>query len=57
MQRIKVMHILTDTNVGGAGTLLYNTIRCGDEKRFDYIVVLPQGSRLIERFCLCPAAS
>lgn len=50
MQRIKVMHILTDTNVGGAGTLLYNTIRCGDEKRFDYIVVLPQGSRLIERF-------
>ncbi len=50
MQKIKVMHILTDTNIGGAGTLLYNTMRCGDAARFDYVVVLPEGSRLIERF-------
>ena len=50
MDRIKVMHVLTDTNVGGAGTLLYNTLRCGDTGRFDYVVVLPNGSRLVERF-------
>lgn len=50
MQKIKVMHILTDTNIGGAGTLLYNTMACGDASRFDYVVVLPKGSRLIERF-------
>ena len=50
MQKIKVMHILTDTNIGGAGTLLYNTMVCGDASRFDYVVVLPKGSRLIERF-------
>jgi glycosyltransferase involved in cell wall biosynthesis len=50
MQKIKVMHILTDTNIGGAGTLLYNTMCCGDATRFDYIVVLPKGSRLIDRF-------
>lgn len=50
MRKIKVMHILTDTNIGGAGTLLYNTMACGDTERFDYIVVLPKDSRLIERF-------
>lgn len=50
MRKIKVMHVLTDTNIGGAGTLLYNTICCGDATRFDYIVVLPKGSRLIDRF-------
>ena len=50
MSKIKVMHVLTDTNIGGAGTLLYNTICCGDSERFDYVVVLPKGGRLIERF-------
>lgn len=50
MPKIKVMHILTDTNIGGAGTLLYNTVCCGDANRFDYIIVLPEGSRLIDRF-------
>lgn len=50
MPRIKVMHILTDTNIGGAGTLLYNAMRCASAHRFEYVVVLPRGSRLIERF-------
>ena len=54
MRKIKVMHVLTDTNIGGAGTLLYNTICCGDTERFDYIVVLPRGSRLIDRFMTLP---
>ena len=47
--KIKVVHVLTDTNVGGAGTLLYNTVACGDTERFEYVVVLPKGSRLAER--------
>ena len=50
MPRIKVMHVLTDTNIGGAGTLLYNAMRCASAHRFEYVVVLPRGSRLIERF-------
>lgn len=50
MSKIKVMHVLTDTNIGGAGTLLYNTVACGNTERFDYVIVLPKGSRLIERF-------
>ena len=54
MRKIKVMHVLTDTNIGGAGTLLYNTICCGNTERFDYIVVLPKGSRLIDRFMTLP---
>lgn len=48
--RIRVLHVLTDTNVGGAGTLLYNTMACADHGRFDYVVALPEGSRLVERF-------
>ena len=48
-QKIKVVHVLTDTNVGGAGTLLYHTMCCADHARFDYTVVLPEGSRLAAR--------
>lgn len=47
--KIKVVHVLSDTNIGGAGTLLYNTMVCGDSERFEYVVVLPEGSRLVER--------
>jgi len=54
MSKIKVMHILTDTNIGGAGTLLYNAVCCGDRERFAYVVVLPRGSRLVERFRSLP---
>ncbi len=54
MRKIKVMHVLTDTNIGGAGTLLFNTLSCGDIQRFDYSVALPEGSRLLERFRTLP---
>lgn len=54
MGKIKVMHVLTDSNIGGAGTLLCNTLRCGDGACFDYTVVLPRGSRLIERLRQLP---
>lgn len=54
MKKIKVVHVLTDTNIGGAGTLLYNILACGDVSCFEYVVVLPAGSRLIERFAALP---
>lgn len=52
--KIKVVHVLSDTNIGGAGTLLFNTIACSDTSRFEYVVVLPEGSRLAERLCSLP---
>lgn len=52
--KIKVVHVLTDTNVGGAGTLLYNTVACADHGHFEYVVVLPEGSRLAERMATLP---
>ena len=53
-KKIKVVHVLTDTNVGGAGTLLYNTMCAADHEHFDYAVVLPEGSRLAERLIALP---
>ncbi len=52
--KIRVLHILTDTNIGGAGTLLYNMLRCADTAQFDYTVALPSASRLVERLSALP---
>ncbi len=46
---IKVMQVLTDTNIGGAGIWLLNFLKAYDRKRLDVVVVLPYGSRLIAR--------
>ncbi|MBQ7337644.1 MAG: glycosyltransferase family 4 protein [Clostridia bacterium] len=46
---IHVMHVLTDTNVGGAGTLLCNQLAAMDPQSFYFSVILPRGSRLAER--------
>ncbi len=43
---IKVMNILTDTNIGGAGRLLVNYLKNFDRSQFDVSVVLPRGSAL-----------
>lgn len=43
---IKVLNILSDTNVGGAGRLLVNYLRNFDRTRFDVGVVLPRDSAL-----------
>ena len=51
---LHVMHILTDTNVGGAGTLLCNQLATLDHSRFCFTVVLPRGSRLRERIAALP---
>ncbi|MBR5011958.1 MAG: glycosyltransferase, partial [Clostridia bacterium] len=46
---IKVIHVISDTNIGGAGTVLLTILRNIDRSRFDVKVVLPEGSKLIPR--------
>ncbi|MGN1408891.1 MAG: glycosyltransferase [Eubacteriales bacterium] len=43
---IKVLNILTDTNIGGAGRLLVNYLHNFDRSKFDVKVVLPRNSQL-----------
>lgn len=45
----RLLHIITDTNIGGAGVLLLCQLKYFDRGRFDISVVLPQGSALRER--------
>lgn len=46
---IKIIHVISDTNIGGAGTVLLTTLYNIDRSRFDVKVVLPEGSALIPR--------
>lgn len=46
---IKVIHVISDTNIGGAGTVLLTTLYNIDRSKFDVKVVLPAGSALIPR--------
>ena len=43
---IRVLHILTDSNIGGAGRLLVNYLHNFDRKTFDIAVVLPKDAAL-----------
>lgn len=43
---IKVLNIITDSNIGGAGRCLLNYVRYCDKTQFDAAVVLPTGSDL-----------
>lgn len=43
---IRVLNILTDTNIGGAGRCLINYLKYCDHTRFSIQVVLPRGSAL-----------
>ena len=47
MKKIKVLHVLTDTNIGGAGTLLINYLHCFDREKYDIAVCLPENAALI----------
>ncbi len=42
----KVMQVLTDTNVGGAGTWLLNFLRAYDRTKIEMVVLLPENSML-----------
>lgn len=46
---IKVIHVISDTNIGGAGTVLLTTLRNIDRSRFDVKVALPKSSALMPR--------
>ncbi len=46
---IKVIHVISDTNIGGAGTLLINYLKNFDREKFDIKVALPKDSALIPR--------
>ncbi|MCL1999777.1 MAG: glycosyltransferase [Turicibacter sp.] len=46
MKKIKVMQIITDTNIGGAGRYLMALLGSYDRERFTMEVILPQNSAL-----------
>lgn len=49
---IKVLHVLTDTNIGGAGRYLFNLLSFQDKDRFQIMVACPGGGEL-ERQLRC----
>ena len=46
---IKILHVISDKNIGGAGRLLLNLLSEADRKKFDFAVVLPHDSMLTPR--------
>lgn len=45
----KVVHVISDKNIGGAGILLLGLLRHTDRERFAPLLVLPRGSQLLPR--------
>ena len=43
---IKVLNVISDTNIGGAGRVLLNYLGCSDRERFETHVALPRDSLL-----------
>lgn len=46
---MKVLHVISDSNVGGAGVLLCNLLTCFEREKVDSTVALPCGSKLAPR--------
>ena len=46
---IRIMHVLTDTNIGGAGIWLINFLKSYDRQNHKVFVVLPTNSALTDR--------
>lgn len=46
---IKIVNVISDTNIGGAGKCLINFCRNFDKSKFDISIVLPKDSKLIEK--------
>ena len=42
----KVLNIISDTNIGGAGRVILNYLRYVDRDRFETWVIVPRGSLL-----------
>ena len=51
MSKIKVVEVITDTNIGGAGVLLCTRLKYSDRTRIATEVLLPKGSALLPRLC------
>lgn len=49
MEKIKLLHAISDTNIGGAGVLLLTLLRRLDKEEFAPRVLLPRGAALTER--------
>ncbi len=45
---VKVLNVISDTNIGGAGRVLLNYLKYSDRSNFDTNVCLPRGSLLAE---------
>ena len=45
--KIKVLNVISDTNIGGAGRYLINFLKYYDRERFSIAVALPKGSLLV----------
>lgn len=43
----KVLTIMTDATLGGAGRVVLQTLRCLDRSRFEMVVAVPSGSALV----------
>ena len=49
MSKIKVVEVITDTNIGGAGVLLCTRLKYSERTKFETEVILPRGSELCVR--------
>ncbi|MBQ8299677.1 MAG: DUF4330 family protein [Clostridia bacterium] len=45
---IKVLNIISDTNIGGAGKCIINFSKNFDSKNYEIVIVLPKGSALVK---------
>ena len=43
---MKILHICTDRNIGGAGIWITNLVKCLDKEPFESAVLLPEGAEL-----------
>ena len=46
MSMLKILNIISDSNIGGAGRCLFNFLKYYDRKKFAVKVVVPKGSLL-----------
>ena len=47
--QMKVLHVISDSNIGGAGVLLCNLLSCFERDKVESVVALPCGSKLAPR--------
>ena len=45
---IRILHVISDTNIGGAGRQLLNLLKGLDKSIFEIMVVVPQNAKLME---------